>query len=83
MSVNPFDIKTLIMAKHAQHVVLIHFPIALFTAPVAFDVRPEVVTYVAGAFCNPYVRVGPRNQWRARRDSNPRPLAPEANALSI
>ena len=25
------------MAKHAQHVVLIHFPIALFIAAVAFD----------------------------------------------
>ncbi|HWW14844.1 MAG TPA: DUF2231 domain-containing protein [Candidatus Dormibacteraeota bacterium] len=25
------------MAKHAQHVVLIHFPIALFLAAVAFD----------------------------------------------
>jgi len=37
MSVNPFDLKTLIMAKHAQHVVLIHFPIALFAAAVAFD----------------------------------------------
>jgi hypothetical protein len=29
MSANPFDIKTAILAKHAQHVVLIHFPIAL------------------------------------------------------
>jgi uncharacterized membrane protein len=37
MSVNPFDIKTVILAKHAQHVALIHFPIALFTAAVAFD----------------------------------------------
>jgi len=37
MSVNPFDIKTVILAKHAQHVVLIHFPIALFIAAVAFD----------------------------------------------
>ncbi|HEY6269637.1 MAG TPA: DUF2231 domain-containing protein [Candidatus Acidoferrum sp.] len=37
MSVNPFDVKTVILAKHAQHVVLIHFPIALFTAAVAFD----------------------------------------------
>ena len=37
MSVNPFDIRTVILAKHAQHVVLIHFPIALFTAAVAFD----------------------------------------------
>lgn len=37
MSVNPFDIKTVLLAKHAQHVVLIHFPIALFIAAVAFD----------------------------------------------
>src|SRR5271155_5602298 len=37
MSANPFDIKTAILAKHAQHVVLIHFPIALFLAAVAFD----------------------------------------------
>jgi uncharacterized membrane protein len=35
--VNPFDLKTAILAKHAQHVVLIHFPIALFLAAVAFD----------------------------------------------
>jgi uncharacterized membrane protein len=35
--VNPFDIKTVLLAKHAQHVVLIHFPIALFIAGVAFD----------------------------------------------
>ena len=37
MSVSPFDIRTVFLAKHAQHVVLIHFPIALFTAAVAFD----------------------------------------------
>ena len=30
MSINPFDIKSALLAKHAQHVVLIHFPIALF-----------------------------------------------------
>jgi uncharacterized membrane protein len=36
--VNPFDLKTLLLAKHAQHVVLIHFPIALFIAAIAFDV---------------------------------------------
>jgi uncharacterized membrane protein len=35
--VNPFDLKIAILAKHAQHVVLIHFPIALFLAAVAFD----------------------------------------------
>jgi uncharacterized membrane protein len=35
--VNPFDLKSAILAKHAQHVVLIHFPIALFITAVAFD----------------------------------------------
>src|SRR2546427_6683307 len=35
--VNPFDLKTVLLAKHAQHVALIHFPIALFIAAVAFD----------------------------------------------
>ena len=35
--VNPFDLKTVVLAKHAQHVVLIHFPIALFITAVAFD----------------------------------------------
>ena len=34
---NPFDIKAALLAKHAQHVVLIHFPIALFIAGVIFD----------------------------------------------
>jgi uncharacterized membrane protein len=35
--VNPFDLKTILLAKHAQHVVLVHFPIALFITAVAFD----------------------------------------------
>lgn len=35
--VNPFDLKTALLAKHAQHVVLIHFPVALFIGAVAFD----------------------------------------------
>lgn len=34
---NPFDLKAALAAKHAQHVVLIHFPIALFIAGVVFD----------------------------------------------
>jgi uncharacterized membrane protein len=34
---NPFDIKTVLLAKHAQHVVLIHFPIALFLVGAACD----------------------------------------------
>lgn len=35
--INPFDLKTVLLAKHAQHVVLIHFPIAMFISGVAFD----------------------------------------------
>jgi uncharacterized membrane protein len=34
---NPFDLKSALLARHAQHVVLIHFPIALFITSVAFD----------------------------------------------
>jgi uncharacterized membrane protein len=34
---NPFDLKTALLAKHAQHPVIIHFPIALFIISVAFD----------------------------------------------
>jgi uncharacterized membrane protein len=34
---HPFDIKTIFLAKHAQHVVLIHFPIALFIIGILFD----------------------------------------------
>ena len=35
--VNPFDLKNALLARHAQHVVLVHFPIALFIVGVAFD----------------------------------------------
>jgi uncharacterized membrane protein len=35
---NPWDLHTALLAKHAQHVVLIHFPIALFLAGFAFDI---------------------------------------------
>ena len=34
---SPFDPQSVLLAKHAQHVVLIHFPIALFVAGVIFD----------------------------------------------
>ena len=34
---HPFDIRAALLAKHAQHVVLIHFPIALFIIAVLFD----------------------------------------------
>jgi uncharacterized membrane protein len=39
--VNLFDLKTTLLAKHAQHVVLIHFPIALFITAVAFDLAAQ------------------------------------------
>jgi uncharacterized membrane protein len=55
MKVNPFDIKTLLLARHAQHVVLIHFPIALFIAAVAFDYlaqRTRNSTLAAAAYFN-------------------------------
>jgi uncharacterized membrane protein len=34
---HPFDLWQMMMEKHAQHVVLIHFPIALFIAGVGLD----------------------------------------------
>ncbi len=34
---NPFELRTIVGAKHAQHVVLVHFPIALFITGVFFD----------------------------------------------
>lgn len=37
IAVDPFNLRTVCLAKHAQHVVLIHFPIALFLAGVLFD----------------------------------------------
>lgn len=35
---HPFDPRTILLAKHAQHVVLVHFPIALFLTGVFCDV---------------------------------------------
>lgn len=35
---NPFDLRSALLAKHAQHVVLVHFPIALFLVGTLFDV---------------------------------------------
>ena len=35
---NPFDIKAALLAGHAQHPVIVHFPIALFIASVVFEV---------------------------------------------
>ncbi len=34
---NPFDLKSALLARHAQHVALVHFPIALIFVGVLFD----------------------------------------------
>jgi uncharacterized membrane protein len=51
----PFDIRTAFLAKHAQHVVLIHFPIALFVMGVVFDLvahRTKNRAVAAAAYYN-------------------------------
>ena len=49
--VNPFDLRMIFLEKHAQHVVLIHFPIALFITGVSFDLlsRGKCDSQLAGA----------------------------------
>lgn len=47
-----FDLQSLVLPRHAQHIVLIHFPIALFLVGVAFDLaaqwrKQEVLAIVA------------------------------------
>jgi len=52
---HPFDIRTVVLAKHAQHVVLIHFPIGLFITGVAFDFLAQwrkQSLFAAAASCN-------------------------------
>jgi uncharacterized membrane protein len=52
---HPFDFKAALLAKHAQHVVLIHFPIALFLIGVLFDVLARGAKrslFAAAAYCN-------------------------------
>jgi uncharacterized membrane protein len=53
--VSPFDIRSVLFAKHAQHVVLIHFPIALFLMGVVFDLvaqRTKNAALAAAAYYN-------------------------------
>lgn len=55
---HPFDIKAVLLAKHAQHVVLIHFPIALFIIGVLFDFLAQWTNkrlLAAAAYCNLFV----------------------------
>lgn len=55
---HPFDIKSALLAKHAQHVVLIHFPIALFIVGVMLDVVAQWTKQnrlAAAAYCNLFI----------------------------
>jgi uncharacterized membrane protein len=51
---NPFDVKTALLAGHAQHPVIVHFPIALFIASAVFDIlaiwRKEPALATVGYF---------------------------------
>jgi uncharacterized membrane protein len=53
-SSNPFDLKAALMAGHAQHPVIVHFPIALFIASAVFDIlaiwRKEPILAAVGYF---------------------------------
>jgi uncharacterized membrane protein len=37
-ALNPFDLKAALLARHAQHPVIVHFPIALFIISAVFEV---------------------------------------------
>ena len=37
-TLNAFDLKAAILARHAQHPVIVHFPIALFIVSVVFEI---------------------------------------------
>jgi uncharacterized membrane protein len=50
---NPFDLKSVLLAKHAQHVALVHFPIALIFVAAAFDLlslRKENLALLRAAY---------------------------------
>ena len=53
-SSNPFDVKAALLAGHAQHPVIVHFPIALFIASAVFDIlaiwRKQPILATVGYF---------------------------------
>ena len=77
MSVNPYDLRTVVLARHAQHVVLIHFPLALFPAAVAFDCLAQWMknrTLAAAAYLNLLLAaVSTVRLEEVRRDVKPAP----------
>ena len=55
---HPFDLRAVLFAKHAQHVVLIHFPIALFLTGAVFDVIAQRTKSAATATTARYNLIG-------------------------
>lgn len=55
---HPFDPRAILFAKHAQHVVLIHFPIALFITGAIFDVVAQRTNSAVTAAAARYNLVG-------------------------
>jgi uncharacterized membrane protein len=52
---NPFDVRSALLARHAQHVVIVHFPIALSIMSWLFDLlalRQRKPTLAAAAYYN-------------------------------
>lgn len=50
-----FDLRVILFAKHAQHIILVHFPIALYLTGVGFDLLAEwrrVEALATAAFYN-------------------------------
>jgi uncharacterized membrane protein len=60
MRASPFDLSTILLAKHPQHVVLIHFPVAPFITAVAFDDLAQWTNRVRGS----HGASGRVSQWR-------------------
>jgi uncharacterized membrane protein len=55
MNLRAFDLRSIFLARHAQHVVLIHFPIAMLIGGVAFDLLSQwkkSATLAAAAYYN-------------------------------
>jgi uncharacterized membrane protein len=58
---NPFDLKTALLAKHTQHAVMVHFPIALLLVSFIFDLLArwrKISGLAAAARYNLFVAAG-------------------------
>jgi len=73
--VHPFDLRAAILARHAQHVVIIHFPLALFTMGALFDCMAQLTrkpalasaayyNFLVSALSSPFAVVTGLLAWR-------------------